>query len=374
MTTPASRRPAGATFRLGAACVTLLLLLLPLLVVARQLADPVRPEEVARLQHAFTAGDAGGLGALAQGYYRNCARVAALPDEPAALAQVVVQARCGQLATLGGAVLVLYLVVLLARGRFQALLTCLGCALVPSLAGDGHVLRVEAPALLGAVFGTLLLQCFAGELARRRDGWRRTATIWGLGGCAALAIGVAVAAAPAHSAVLVLPGIVLSVAAAQLGLRALRLWRRRGVVHLPVPAINRRLLPWTVLALATPAVAWWCLSRLAPAAHTAPHAEAAGVLPGSWLAWPFAAVLGGGALVALLRTGARLRRSGRVDAGLVWFLGIAVSAAAAAGAPPGSDRLPLAAATASLFGEGLFAAVLLVRRLAGGATSRRPRR
>ena len=221
-------------------------------------------------------------------------------------------------------------------------------------------------ALLCATMSLLLLQCVAQEpRSRALDPGRRLLSVSGLAICAMLAMGLAVAALPASGAWLLVPGIVLSIAAVQIALRSARLLRRRGWLRLPVRAINRRLLPWTAMALLTPAVALWLLWRAVPGGVEG-LSPAAGLpfLPvSSPLAVVFVAVLLLGALSALLQTGNRLRRSGRIDAGLVWFAFCAVGFAGALGGVPDRDRLPLAVATASLLGEGLFVVLLLGRRL-----------
>lgn len=367
---------AGAVWRVGAFCATLLLLLLPALVAARHLGEPVRPDELARLARALDPADGGGRdGQIAREFVRNCAAAEVLPVDGAARDQVVTRARLGQLATLLGVVLLLYLVVMLARGRLQALLACLAFAGLPAVAEDGHVLRAETVALLGATMGLLLLQCVAqASRPRAGDDGRRLLSVSGLAVCAMLATGLAVAALPASGAWLLVPGIVLSIAAVQIVLRSVRLVRRHGWLRLPVRAINRRLLPWTAMALLAPAVALWLLWRTVPGGVEG-LSPAAGLpfLPRSpTLAVAFVVLLLLGAVAALLQTGNRLRRSGRIDAGLVWFAFCAVGFAGALGGVPDRDRLPLAVATASLLGNGLFVVLLLVRRLLVGRAAPTP--
>lgn len=368
-----------ATVRAGVFCASLLFLLLPVLVAARQVGAPARPDELARLARALSGAGSTDLdGTLALQFYRSFAGdVAALPDAPAERQALVAQARIGQGVALAGLTLLLYLVVALARGRLQALLACAALAALPAVAQDGHVLRPETPAALFAMFGVLLLQCVAHETRGRRVREVRTVDLSRilLAVCAMLAIGLAVATLPTSGALLLVPGVVLSIVAVHVVLRSGRVLRRVGWLQLPVRAINRRMLPWTAMALLTPAVALWLLSALVrgPVEALAGTPSEHGPWPASpWLAWPCLGLAAAGALAALLRAGGRLRRRGRVAPDLVLLVFCAVVWAGAAGAPPGLDRLPLAAATAVLLAEGVFVVLLFGQRWLGGRSRRAP--
>lgn len=369
---PAWPPAAGLRWRVGAACAVLLFLLLPVLVAGLRLTAPAAPGEVARLERAAAGRPAPGRdqdGEVARKFFRAAAGLApTVPSEPAAQQAFVVRARIGQLAVLLAASLALYLVVLLAFGRLQAVLACAALAVVPAVAVEGHVLRPETPGLLFTTVGVLLLQCLAQEprrasaRARRSHGWSRA----GLAVCAMLATSLGVAAVPTTGAPLLVPGFVLTIAAATAVLRLGPIARRSGIARLPLRAVNRRLLPWTALALATPAVALGVLNANVKGSPDALAATggAVGWLPcAPALAIVFVVVFALGALAALLQVGGPLRRHGRVTPGLVLLVACAVPLAAGLGAPPGTDRLPLAAATAVLLAQGVFAIALAAGRV-----------
>ena len=367
-------RPAAAWHaRLAAACGVALVLLLPLLVAARHVGAPARADELARLERAFAAG-AGDDGVLGRRYYRAAAwSAASMPVAPVARQQLVVRARVGQLAVLAGVVLVTYLMVVLGRGRLQAIAGCAGLALLAPIAQEGHVLRAETPAALFAAFAVLLLLCV--PLAARRGARSDARQRWLLAGCAVLAIALAVATSATAVAVMLVPGLVLTIAGVQLLLRALVVGRRRGFARLPVRAANARLLPWTAMALAGPALTLWLLARGEggpPVAAGATGSEL-GLLPENVVGAIAAGgliVLGGAAL--LVRVGAGLRRTGRIGPDLVLLVYCAAVFGGALRREAGTDALPLVVAAAALLGEGAFTALLLATSGRGrrrGATS-----
>jgi hypothetical protein len=380
---PPGRASAALHWRIGAFCGIALVLVLPVLLAARQLAAPARADELARLEAAFApARPAAAEGALARRWYLAAARsAAAMPDDPAARQQLVARARVAQVAALAGVVLLAWLVVALARGRLHALLACAAFALLPPVAAEGHVLRAETPAALFAAFALLLLQLLAAVPAGRAGAAARARarSRWALAACAALAIAVAVAMLPASAAVLVVPGVVLTIAGVQLLLRLLRVARRGGWARAPVRAVNGRLLPWTAIALGAPALSLWLLLRTGAASSAASGVAPSelGVLPDgiAGAALTVLAVLGAAAFV--LRAGARLRRRGRIAPDLVLMVHCAVVFGGTVACEPGLDRLPLALAAAVLLAEGTLAAVLLVQWAAGARrrvnASRAPR-
>ena len=371
MTRGPSARQVRALARIAVACATWLVLLLPTLLAARGLGAPARPEELACLARAAGA-DASGLEtAPARAFFARAGGFAPLPDEAAARQQAVVRARTWQLATLLATTFALHTAVVLARGRLHALLACAAFALLPPVACTGHVLRAEGPATALATFACLLLVGVAAPAhgRARRSRWLLAPEPlrWGLAACAAGAIGFAVAMLPTQGGVLLAPGTVLLVAAAQMALRTARLVRWGGWLRLPVRAMNQRLLPWTCLTLGAPAAALAMLGRAlrGPADAVATSLPGDGVLPTGVAGFVFGAIAALGAVVAVVQVGGSLRRTGRITGALVLFAVVAITGAARVQAAPERDGLPLAPAVAVLVAEGAYAVLALASRATG---------
>jgi hypothetical protein len=353
--------------RPAVASASLLVVLLPALWVGSRLDLPPAPGEVERIVRALSAASSAALvdGEVARQYHAAAVAGANSPTTATEAAALLSRARLGQVAVLAALSGLVYLCVLLARGRVAALCSCLCLGFLAPIAAEGHVLRPEAPAALFAALALLLWQSMAPEprVARRGRSWRQIGMLFGLGACAVIASGLCVAALPSAGEVLLVPGIVLTLAALQMLLRTAKLWRRCGLWRMPVPAINRRLLPWTALALATPAAAWWLLSTAlaGPVEALRPTASSVGLLPSPPLLWwPFLSLLLLGAGVGLVRVGVRFGRSGRIRADFVLAIAAAVWLAAALRAPHDEDQLPAVLAAAVCAGDGLVALLALL--------------
>ncbi len=371
----APRRPRSAG--IAVACISLLFVLLPALVVGSSLAAPARPGEAARLQRALSSAElaAAADGQVARAYYLSAAPVAVWPTTAAEQATLLGRARLTQALAIGAISGLLYLVVLMARGRLQALVACAALAALPPVVAEGQVLRPEVPAVLFAALALQQLLTLAAPprvlvLGSRQ---RRHLLLAGVAGCAMFGNGLCVATLPSFGVVLLVPGVVLTVAAVQIGWRGSRVGRRRGWLRVPVPAMNRRLLPWTALSLLTPAVAWYVLSRslAGPVEALAPSQAGVGLLPEAFagrVAWLAVAVLG--AIAGLLRVGIRFGRGGRIGADLVLFVFTVVLLAGAVRLPPGEDALGAALPFAVLAADGVRALLVAVsgswRRRAAG--------
>ena len=291
---------------------------------------------------------------------------AAWPVDDQARGDLLGRARMAQVLGLLALGLLVYSSVLLARGRVQALLACACLVLLPAVSLEGHVLRPEMPAAVLAGFAVLLLQCLShaprdGRVLGAPTHWLRLAA---LAACVMVANSLAVAALPTGGEVLLVPGIVLTLAALQTGTRALRILRRRSVLRLPLRAINRRLLPWTAMALLSPVVALWLLPH-AIVGSTEALAATMGMqqlLPGPLPVQIAVATLWLlGAVVATVRVGMHFGRRGRLGPDLVLFVACAVALAASCADAAGQDRLPAAAAMAVLCSEGARVAFVLLR-------------
>lgn len=363
--------------RIALACVTLLCLVLPALVAGVGLGEPARGHELARLQHAIapaTAPAAADNEVARQFFAFLVAGETVFPAEPAAQAQLLARARLGQVLGLFGVGLLLYVAVLLAHGRLQALLACAALAVLPPVLHEGHVLRPETPAALFAALALVLLQCVAQQ---PRTGRRRTVHVAGLLLCAMVASALSFATLPVSASVLLVPGIVLCIAAVQLTVRAVRIGRRRGLARVPARAINQRLLPWTATALLWPVIALALLAVIVsgPIDALAATASTLGWLPAGMVARvAFALLFATGTLAAILGVGMRFGRRGRIGADLVLlvFCAVTLAGGTGTGGDGGADRLPLVVATAAVLAHGARTLLVLLHaavRRATGATA-----
>lgn len=373
---PAS--PAQKLLRPAVAAATLLLVLLPALVVAQHLGAPPHRGERERVVRAVAAAPAERVvdGEVARSFYRSALRDVAI-DADDTRSPWLPRARLAQVFGVFALAGLLYTAVLLAGDRLRAVLACAWFAVLPPVLGEGHVLRAETPAALFGWLGlAVLLGLVPAERRARGVSWRGFV----IGACALTANGLAVAALPTFGVALLAPGVVLTLAALQLLVRGARIVRRRGLGRLPYAACNRRLLPWTALALATPVVALGTMLVSAPG----PVPEGAdgsawltagsdvGLLPSAapWhlLVW---GLLWLGALGGVFRIGTEFGRRGRVTATVVLWVGVALMLAGARQSPP-VDALPAAPAAAVVLGEGSLWALFLLRRLALRLSGRRP--
>ena len=290
----------------------------------------------------------------------------------------MVRARRAQVAVVAGLGALLYLAVVLAYGRLQALLACCSFALLPPVFDAGHVLRPEAIGAFFALLSVVLMQVAASappELRGRRPA-QASLLVCGLLACAAVAIAVTCEALPSLGESLLVPGVVLLLTAVETAARARRMFARRGMIGTPVRAINRRLIPWTALGFLSPAVALFVMRRSYTVSvdELSVTLSQSSLLPGGLFASAAAAVLLAlGAVVMVARLGVRLGRGGRITAERVWFCYCSVYLLTSFTDHVARDPLPLAVPAAALVGGGAHALVALVlgviaRRRRGRAT------
>lgn len=341
--------------------VTLLVVLLPAVLAMRGIAAPGSAAELARLQRAVAGSGPAADGGVALRFYASAVPHASWPDAVEQQQALLVRARTAAVAAVLALAMLTYLLVLLARGRLQALLACAALGLMPAVAEHGHVLRAEVPAALFAALAVLLLQC----LARQRPRHQRRAVlrIGGLVACAAGASGLAVAASPHHGAPLLVAGVVLTLLALELAWRAAGVVRRHGWMRLPVRALNARLLPWTATALLAPTIALWLLQGdgdgagwLSPSTSTSCWPAAPG------LRALFVPLLVVGAVAMAVRAGQRWRRLGWPAADLVLLVYAALALAGGLPTAAPGDGLPAAAPLAAVLAEGALVPVALLWR------------
>lgn len=351
---------------LAVAAVTLLLVMLPALVAGARLAAPAAPGELERVRQALASsqpGRAHGVevhSELAHAFLRSMVVGAAdgvRGDESALLAR----ARLAQVLVLLGLGGVLYTVVLLAGDRLRALLACAWFAVLPPVATEGHVLRAETAAVLFVWLGLAVLLGLAGVRRARRGRPRRELLV---AGCAVLCSCLGIATQPRLGLLLLVPGVVMMLSAAQLVVRVVVVVRRRGLLHWPYAATNRRLLPWIGTALLTPLVAWWLLQVVVvgPSESLLPTRSEVGLLPGAgpWRA-VVVALLWCGGLGGVFRLGLALGQRSSLAPALVVWTGVLLALLGGL-ADPNADRLPQVPAAAIVLAEGCLWAVFLMRR------------
>lgn len=351
--------------RLVAAGLLLTIVALPALLAGARVDAPARPGEIDALAAALRG--PGGTGPAGSEVARQFFLAAIVPEPPALppsgepLAAFVARARLVQVLFVFAASGLVYIATAFARGRAQALVACACLALLPPVAAEGHVLRPETPATVFALLALVLLQVLSRDIHRplSQHRWRRRSVVLADVAVAAVALGLAVAAFPPRGSAMLLPGVVMCLAALQIAARALPLRRRFGLFGLPMRAMNRRLWPWTAAALATPAVGLLLLVHTVHVPVDALPATRSDV--SLWpdellLRIPLQALFVVGAVAGLLRVGLRLGRHARVGPELVLFCYCGIQLAAAAGAPAGADGLQAAPALAVAVGEGVFAA------------------
>jgi len=359
-------RAAPRAARLGTAAATLLLVLLPALVAGARLAAPAAPGEFERVRQALASTDAAGepvavpRSEVARAFLRSMVVGAPEPrgDEPALLAR----ARFAQVLVLLGIGGALYTVVLLAGDRLRALLACAWFAVLPPVGVEGHVLRPETPAVLFVWLGLAVLLGLAG-VRRPRRGLRRRELLTSV--CAVACSCLGVATQPSLGLLLLVPGVVMTLSAVRLAVRVVAVVRRRGVLHLPYAATNRRLLPWIGTALLTPLVAWWLLQVVVvgPSEGLLRTPSEVGLLPAGqpWRTVVLALLWLGGC-GAVFRLGMALGQRSSLAPALVLWTGVLLCLLGGL-ADPGTDRLPQAPAAAIVLAEGCLWAVFLLRRL-----------
>ena len=358
--------PAARSGRVAAWCCTVLVLLLPALTAMQSVGARPAPGELERLERVVSGRGPGAQidTATSRLFHRAAVADENWPAEAAAQEALLVRARRAQIAVVAGVGALLYFAVMLAYGRLQALLACAAFALLPPVAAAGHVLRPETVGVFFALLSVVLMQVAASlppTLRGRRPG-QAALLLAGLLGCATVAIAVTCEALPSLGESLLVPGLVLLVTVVETAARMRRLLRGRGLLGTPIRAVNRRLVPWIALGLLAPAVALFVLSRsytvsVEQLAVTLPQSSA---LPGHVAGFAaFAALLACGAVVMIVRLGARLGRAGRVSAERVLFCFCAVYLILPCADAVARDPLPLAPAVAVLIGAGAHALLAL---------------
>jgi len=342
----------------GLASAVLLCVALPGLVVGAQIDAPPAPGELERLAAAFD----GSIGSEIARQFELAAVPESLewPSTPAEQLRLLSSARLMQAFGILALSMLLYLAVLLARGRVAGVIACLALACTPAVFEQGHVLRPETAATAFTALAVVLLQCMAQAVygSRTRGPRRRAIVLVLLAVSAAFAIGLAVGAVPTMGGTLLIPIALFMLTTLQLVLRGFRISWRRTFFAWPALAMTQRLWAHALAAVLAPSAALLCMLVALRVAYDEirPSGLATSVLPTGTAAASVLlvlAILGG--ITFVLRTGIRFGRRGRVGADLVLLAYAGTQIAYAAGSEVEFDPLPAAPAFAVLVGEGAFA-------------------
>jgi hypothetical protein len=305
--------------RAVAAVVTLLAVLFPALTAGAGLDQPVRRGELQLVEIAAEDPE-GARGGPASLFYRGPLDESAF-GSPAARQRAVVRARLASLAGILACSGLLYLAVMLSRGRGLAALSCIAFGLLPPVWHEGALVRPELPC---AMFGLLALLVLVGlperlRATRREPPWLGLLSLVALAGAVGTATALAVATMPLYGVFLLVPAACMMIVAVQQTARFVAVLRRSQLRILPFHAVFMRTWPWLLPAFAGLAVAAFLLA-VAAGPSTATLARH-GLSPDSrWLALPLLLVAGVGGFVRLLQVGLAIGRRSRLRADAVLAL------------------------------------------------------
>ncbi len=350
------------------AVVTLLVIAFPCLMAGRGIDAAARPGETARLQQAI-ADPGAEFGGPAVLFYGATLPARASTDGVDALAQHVPMARLASLLGVLCASVLLYLTVLLARGRTLALIACLCFGIVPAVGSQGYILRPEIPVTVFGLLGVLVLQNLPNRLASRRR--RPMATRAALSSAYALVVGTAFALSAASSSqygiCLLVPGGCLLLCILLTGYRFILAVRRRPTV-IPLIPLFVRVAPWFVITVFSLVLMAAVFAVVEPV-ESVTRLES-GLLPAGSVARIVVLVLAPvGGMFWVFRAGMAMGRWRRLTAEIVLLVYCVALLLQRLSLPPGADALPAAGPLAVCLAEGVVLAMLAVRR--GFARSRR---
>jgi len=355
--------------RLAAGSFIALAILLPALIAFSDIAAPLATGEKERIVATFSSSATHAT--PLEFFYGMMMSENAAEQWAGEELRIVAQARrAGMLALLVMSGL-LYVLVVLVRGRAAAVLSCLCLCLVPAVSDEGYVLRPEQCATMFALLGVLLVHLYPDALRRRR-GQRplsRWLNLFAIVVCVSLCFGVAMACLPEAGIYLLLPGGALLLIALCLVAVFPRVVRRRGIMRWPYGATTARFVPWVAMCLGNLALGFVVLT-LVPGEATQASAANVGMLPDSWyLLLPVLVLLLIGGVRMVLGVGLRLGREGHVGRNALLLIYTAALLLQHLSGPT-RDHLPVAPALAILMGEGGAVLVFLCAgRLASSSSS-----
>ena len=345
--------------RLTSALFVLLVVPLPALVGFRRIeAEPSRAE-VERVAHAVAPDEAKLPEALVM-YYGLTLPADAVERFAEAPETVTIKARlAGLLATFAISGLV-YVLLLVVRGRATAVCGCLVLCLLPPVAMEGHVLRPEQNATLFGLLAVVLLAVFPTTLRDRRPGVIGWIPRLGLITVVGSTISVAYSSVREAWVYLTVPAGALLVSVMGAALLFPRGARGRPFILWPFRAAARRYTPWMLVVLASFGLTLVALSGADGREIPRGSYSGAGLFPESLpVRWPLYACL----VVGVLRMGIggafRLNRIHRVRGDTILLIYVAALLIQHALTPDRLDRLPASAATACLAADGAMTILIL---------------
>ncbi|MEM7198939.1 MAG: hypothetical protein AAF628_01650 [Planctomycetota bacterium] len=356
--------------RVWGAALTLAILLLPALVGGVGIDQPPRLGEPEALARALEAPSADAVGSALVSYYGAAVPRDAIKAGAPASRELLPQAR--RAAVLGLLVVtgLLYLTVLMTRGRLTALFACLALAALPPAGADGYVLRAATPVAAFGGLATLVLMGFPVLIAQHR-GLRRLLVAAVSALAVGAGLGLAVACGPRAGIYLLVPGFGLLLALAVtllLGARAVRRCPGRPV---PTVAMQSRVLPWVVLTVIVLGAAGGVSSVAMGGTAPFDGVVCERLLPHSaWLQVPLIALAGLGALRLVLAVGAHMGRRARVTpaALLVFYVGALILQRGCGGGDV--DALLAAPALSIMVAEGALVTLYMAARALCPAAAR----
>ncbi len=321
---------------------------------------PARPDELAHLAQAIAdpEGEVGGPAVL---FYGATLPAVASSDGVGSLAKHVPVARMASLLGILVSTILLYLSVLLARGRMQALIAALVYGVMPGVASQGYVLRPEIPVTVFGLLGLIILQSLPNRLASRRT--RPIASRALLSSGYALAVGTAFALAAVslswYGIYLVVPGACLLLSILLTGYRFIRSVQRMPAV-IPLIPMFKRVAPWFVIAVFALVIMAAVFAMVEP--NTELTTFESGLLPGGGAASVSVLVLAViGGLYWVYRAGLVMGRWRRLTAEVVLLVFCLTLLMQRRLLPLGAGSLPAAGPLAVLVAEGLVLAMLVIR-------------
>ena len=350
--------------RIVGSALILSFVLLPVLVAFIRIDLPARPGELARVEEAILSPDSRAHPLLSSFYRSTLPGDAAENWNDVDRGGLIRVARFSGMLSLFALSALLYLLLLLVRGRATAALGCLALSLMPAVAQDGYVLRPEYVATTFGLLGVVLLAGLPVILQRRRRGLAAGLSRWSVYTTVGLTCGIAAATLGDGWIYMTIPAGALFVSVASVALIFPRATRGQSFLYWPFRAAAQRYVPWMLTVLASMFAV--VIARAGSGEMVSATTVDSGLLPDElWLAVPLCAIAAVGAVRMGLGVSLHLGRLRRVRTDTVMFLYVAALLMQGVLMVEGRDQLPASVAFACLVGDGALSTVLLVRGMRG---------
>lgn len=335
-----------------------LIVVLPVLLAFVRLDTEPDAAEQARVEAAVSPQSKVSLSPALQLFYRSMAGAGAETDWQREPVVVTKRARLAGMLALFGLSGLIYVLLLLVRGRATASAGCLGLCMLPAFGEDGVVLRPEQCASLFGLLAVVLMAGFPLMLQVRRRRMSDRAAILALLLVVGISLGTARSCHTGAWIYLAVPAGALLMSVMTLVLILPRAVRGKPWLLWPTRAAARRYVPWMFLVLCSFGLTLLALSQGVP---NAPNTVmTTGLLPENpWLAAGLILVGTVGGLRMALGVGLRIGRLRRVRPDTVLFLFVAALIMQHFLQHERYDRLPAATAYACLLGDGAMTILVL---------------